>query len=206
MMDQALAPVIDSLGDSEFDRKLIISIAAGITLDRLESRLYPPLSGERQRQMPIVRVMPNTPALVLSGMAGMSANRHAQDDDTTAARTILEAMGGVRVFPEASLDAVTALSGSGPAYVFYFIEAMTRGGIALGLDPEAAAELTRATFMGALKLLIETGEDPAELRQKVTSPGGTTEAALKVFAKSALDQIIVDAMAAAAHRSKELSG
>lgn len=206
MMNQALEPIIGMLAGSDFNRKLVISIAAGITLQRLESLLYPPLEKDQRQRIPIVRVMPNTPALVLSGMSGMSANGHARQEDIAITRAILEAMGQVREFPETALDAVTALSGSGPAYVFYFVEAMIRGGIALGLDPAAAAELTRATFTGAMNLLAETGEEPAELRKKVTSPGGTTAAALGVLEEKRVGQAIVDAMAAAANRSKELSG
>jgi len=205
MMDQALEPIVETLAAGDFDRKLVISIAAGITLKRLEAILYRPLPEERRQRLPIVRVMPNTPALVLSGMSGMSANQHASSEDTAVTRAILEAMGHVRQFPETDLDAVTALSGSGPAYVFYFVEAMIRGGVALGLEAAVAAELTRATFNGAMKLLAETGEEPAELRRKVTSPGGTTAAALKVLDEKKVDQAIVEAILAAARRSKALS-
>lgn len=205
MMDRALEPITETMAAVDFDRKLVISIAAGITLKRLEALLYRPLPQQRRQRLPILRVMPNTPALVLCGMAGMSANRYASSEDTAVTRAILEAMGRVREFAETDLDAVTALSGSGPAYVYYFIEAMIRGGAALGLEPAAAAELTRATFDGAMKLLAETGEEPAELRRKVTSPGGTTEAALRVFEDKKVDQAIVEAILAAARRSKALS-
>jgi len=204
MMAQALAPVAENPGRG-FDRKLIISIAAGIRLERLEGLLYPSLAPEDCSRLPIIRVMPNTPALVLAGVSGMSPNRHASPADIDTARRILGAMGQVLEFPEAALDGVTALSGSGPAYVFYFIESMARAGEALGFDRGTSAGLTRATFEGALKLLSETGEEPAELRRRVTSPGGTTEAALRVLEEKQVDRHIIDAVAAAARRSKELS-
>jgi pyrroline-5-carboxylate reductase len=157
-------------------------------------------------RMPLIRVMPNTPALVLAGMSGMSPNRHATAEDIEITRRILEAMGQVRELPEADLDGVTALSGSGPAYVFYFIESMIKAGESLGFDLATASALTLATFEGALKLLAESGEAPAELRRKVTSPGGTTEAALRVLEDQQVDRHIVDAVTAAARRSKELRG
>jgi pyrroline-5-carboxylate reductase len=206
MMAEALAPVVERLEKTDFDRKLVISIAAGVPLERLEEWLYPAMAESMRGRMPIVRVMPNTPALVLAGMSAMSPNRHAAAEDLEITRRILKAMGQVRELPESDLDGVTALSGSGPAYVFYFIESMVRAGEALGFDRDTAAALTRATFEGALRLLAETGETPADLRRKVTSPGGTTEAALRVLEEKQVGRHIVDAVAAAARRSKELSG
>jgi pyrroline-5-carboxylate reductase len=175
---------------------LIVSIAAGITLSYLSTRL---------KTSKIIRVMPNTPALVLAGMSGMSANANATPEDLATTRTILGALGKVMAFKEADLDAVTALSGSGPAYVFYFIESMIAGGLAAGLEPEAAETLTLQTLKGALKLLRERKEPPEILRRKVTSPGGTTEAALKVMENHQVKQNIVAAIVAAARRSQELS-
>jgi len=135
----------------------------------------------------------------------MSANRYANAEDVKVARTILEPMGIVIEFKEEDLDAVTALSGSGPAYVFYLVEAMIEGGINAGLDPDDAATLTITTLKGALKLLEELNESPELLRRKVTSPGGTTEAAFKVLENNRVKQKIIQALAAAAARSKELS-
>lgn len=186
-------------------RKLFISIAAGIPIRKIEELLYTPLDEGMRRKLPIIRVMPNTPALVLSGMSGMSANAYASADDLETTRMILGALGQVMEFNEADLDAVTALSGSGPAYVFYFIESMIAGGQAVGLEPQAAETLTLQTLEGALKLLQERSESPEELRRKVTSPGGTTEAALKVMENHQVKQNIVAAIVAAAQRSKELS-
>lgn len=186
-------------------RKLFISIAAGIPIRKIEELLYIPLDEGMRKKLPIIRVMPNTPALVLAGMSGMSANANATPEDLETTRTILGALGKVMAFKEADLDAVTALSGSGPAYVFYFIESMIAGGLAAGLELEAAETLTLQTLKGALKLLRERKEPPEELRRKVTSPGGTTEAALKVMENHQVKQNIVAAIVAAARRSQELS-
>jgi len=186
-------------------RKIVISIAAGITLGKLESFLYAPLAREASDKLPLIRVMPNTPALVLAGMSGMSANRNAVPDDINTARTILEAMGKVIEFKEEDLDAVTALSGSGPAYVFYLAESMIQGGIDMGLDPYDAAILVVTTLKGSATLIEEMGESPELLRRRVTSPGGTTEEAFKVLEKKKVKDTIIEAIAAAARRSKELS-
>ncbi|OQW96609.1 MAG: pyrroline-5-carboxylate reductase [Desulfobacteraceae bacterium A6] len=186
-------------------RKIVISIAAGVPLGKLESFLYAPLEKEKSGNLPIIRVMPNTPALVLAGMSGMTPNRNAVPDDINTARTILEAMGKVIEFKEEALDAVTALSGSGPAYVFYLVESMIQGGIDMGLDPYDAAILTVTTLKGSVALIEEIGESPELLRRRVTSPGGTTEEAFKVLEKKRVKETIIEAMAAAARRSKELS-
>ena len=186
-------------------RKIVISIAAGVTLGKLESFLYAPLEREVSGKLPIIRVMPNTPSLVLAGMSGMTPNRNAVPDDTNTARTILEAMGKVIEFKEEALDAVTALSGSGPAYVFYLVESMIQGGIDMGLDPYDASILTLTTLKGSVALIEEMGESPELLRRRVTSPGGTTEEAFKVLEKKRVKETIIEAITAAARRSKELS-
>jgi len=186
-------------------RKIVISIAAGVPLEKLESFLYAPLEKEKSGKLPIIRVMPNTPALVLAGISGMTPNRNAVPDDISTARTILEAMGKVIEFKEEALDAVTALSGSGPAYVFYLVESMIQGGIDMGLDPYDASILTLTTLKGSVALIEEIGESPELLRRRVTSPGGTTEEAFKVLEKKRVKETIIEAMAAAARRSKELS-
>lgn len=186
-------------------RKLVITIAAGIPIRKVEDVLYGPLDDLERANLPIIRVMPNTPALVLGGMSGMSANGNAREDDVQITRTILEAMGQVLEFKEEDLDAVTALSGNGPAYVFYLIESMIEGGIHVGLDPDDAAVLTMATLKGALKLIEELNESPERLRQKVTSPGGTTEASFRVLEFNRVKPVIIEAIAAGARRSKQLS-
>jgi len=206
---QQMTPVLSEIaGHKDYtvrDRKLVISIAAGFPIRKIENILYPQLNEQQREKLPIIRVMPNTPALVLSGMSGMSPNRHADADDIRITRTLLEAMGKVIEFEEEKLDAVTALSGSGPAYIFYMIEAMTEAGIQTGLGADDSAIMTIATMEGAIRLLKERNESPASLRRKVTSPGGTTEAALKVMENNKFRQCIIDAVAAAARRSKELS-
>lgn len=188
------------------ERKLVISIAAGFPIRKMEEILYSPLNAEDVRNLPIIRVMPNTPALVLSAVSGMSPNRFVTEEDTRMARTLLEAVGDVIEFEEEALDAVTALSGSGPAYIFYLVESMTEAGIQMGLAPGAAASLAAGTLRGAAKLLEASGEPPEELRRKVTSPGGTTAAAIDVFEKKGLKSIIVEAIASATRRAQELSG
>jgi len=185
-------------------RKLVISIAAGVPLAKLESLLYSPLSKGENENLPIIRVMPNTPALVLAGMSGMTPNSQALPDDINAARTILEAMGKVIEFKEDDLDAVTALSGSGPAYLFYLAESMIQAGINLGLDPYDATILTNTTLKGSVVLMEEMNESPELLRRRVTSPGGTTEEAFRVLEKKKVKEAIAEAIAAAARRSKEL--
>ena len=188
------------------ERKLVISIAAGFTIRKMEEILYPPLDAASVRNLPIIRVMPNTPALVLSAVSGMSPNRFVIEEDARAARTLLQAVGDVIEFEEEALDAVTALSGSGPAYVYYLVESMTEAGIQMGLEPGAAALLAAATLRGSAKLLEASGEPPEELRRKVTSPGGTTAAAIDVFEKKGFKSIIIAAIASATRRAQELSG
>jgi len=188
------------------ERKLVISIAAGFAIRKMEEILYPPLDAESVRNLPIIRVMPNTPALVLSAVSGMSLNRFVTEEDARVARTLLQAVGEVIEFEEEALDAVTALSGSGPAYVFYLVESMTEAGIQMGLEPATAASLAVATLRGAAKLLEASGEPPEELRRKVTSPGGTTAAAIDVFEKRGFKSIIIAAIASATRRAQELSG
>jgi pyrroline-5-carboxylate reductase len=186
-------------------RKLILSIAAGYPLAKIAAVLYPPLDEHGRKNLPIVRVMPNTPALVLTAMSGMSANRYATAEDLDDARRLLEAVGKVVTFPEKDLDAVTALSGSGPAYVFYLAEALIAAGVRVGLSRADAELLTVTTLKGAVKLLETTGESAEALRRKVTSPGGTTEAAVKVFEARGFKPTIIEAIGAAAKRAEELS-
>lgn len=202
----ALLSEITGAGDYGVpERKLVMSVAAGIPIRKFEDALYAPLDAAARDRLPIVRVMPNTPALVLEGMSGMSANAAATPEDLTICKTILEAMGRVIEFREADLDAVTGVSGSGPAYVFYLAESMIEAGINVGLAPEDAKVLTLTTIKGALKLMEERDDSPEELRRKVTSPGGTTAAALNVLEENSVRQHIVDAIAAATRRSEELS-
>ncbi len=177
---------------------LILSILAGVTTARVEREL-----GGASR---VVRVMPNTPALVGAGAAGICKGAYATEDDLATAEEIFGAVGVVVRTEEALMDAVTALSGSGPAYIFHVAEAMIAAGVAQGLSGEVAKRLTVQTIFGAARLLAESGEAPEVLRKKVTSPGGTTEAALKVMSERQLMEIFREAIAAATKRGKELAG
>lgn len=206
IMPEVLAALSEEMGTEIPVRKIVVSIAAAVTLKKIETVLYHSLTVESQKKLPIIRVMPNTPCLVLSGMSVMSPNANVTLEDIAFTRSILEAMGTVMELDEAALDAVTAMSGSGPAYVFYMIEAMIEAGNAIGLDPEKASLLTLETFKGALTLLESVKESPESLRRKVTSPGGTTEAALKILEKNNLKKIFADAIRSARDRSVELSG
>ncbi len=188
-VSQQLAPV---LGDH-----LLVSIAAGVRIADLSRWL-----GGHAR---IVRCMPNTPALVGAGITGMAAQEAVQSNDRSRAESILRAVGAVVwVKDESDLDWVTALSGSGPAYVFYFIEAMEDAGIKAGLTAEVARHLALHTVFGAAKLALEAGEDPTLLRSKVTSKGGTTERAIASLSEDGFVDMIARAIKAAADRSREL--
>ena len=172
---QVMEPVVSEIAAAEpysscSGRRLIISIAAGIPLTKLETFFYAPSGNEEIRTMPIIRVMPNTPALVLSGMSGMSGNQYATARDMQTAEMILSSMGTVVTVEEKEMDAVTAVSGSGPAYVFFLAESMIEAGLSLGLAPEKAATLTLKTIEGACKLMQNTTDTPEALRRKVTSP------------------------------------
>jgi pyrroline-5-carboxylate reductase len=194
---QQMAPVLRDLKFEISDLRLWVSIAAGVTTQRIEQEL----GGEPH----VVRVMPNTPALIGVGAAGVARGRFATEADGAMTETILAAVGICARVEESLMDAVTALSGSGPAYVFFVAEAMIEAGVAAGLSRELARKLAVQTVWGAGTLMAATGEEPAALRQKVTSPGGTTEAALKVMSERKLAEIFAAAMQAAARRSNELS-
>jgi pyrroline-5-carboxylate reductase len=204
-MDDVLSDIVKYPHFFIKERKLIVSIAAGITIGKIESLLYEPLDENSRKMLPVIRVMPNTPSLVLQGMSGMSANRYAQEEEIILTRRILEAMGHVMEFDEKRLDAVTGLSGSGPAYVFYLIESMIAAGVELDLDYEDAKVLTLNTVKGAVALMEARDETAKELRKKVTSPGGTTEAAFKLLEKNQVKQTFIQAITAAANRASELS-
>ncbi|MCP4376104.1 MAG: pyrroline-5-carboxylate reductase [bacterium] len=186
---EQIAPVIS-------DDTTIISIAAGITSEFIDEIL-----GHRGR---IVRVMPNTPMFVGWGVSALSAGPRATSDDMQWTQKILASSGKTVVVEESMMDAVTAVSGSGPAYFFYIIEAMTAAGVAQGLDQDVAELLAVETCTGAGQLLHHSQNSPAELRKRVTTPGGTTEAALNVMQDSGLQDILANAVQAAARRSSEL--
>ncbi len=202
---ECLSKIVNSSGFYDLDeKKLIISIAAGITIGQIESVLYEKLDYNSQKNFPVIRVMPNTPALVLVAMSGLSKNTHVTDKDLKNAKNILKSMGKVMEFEEEQLNAVTAMSGSGPAYLFYLAESMIEAGLSLELTPKESVALTIETLKGAVKLLENSSDSPEQLRKKVTSPGGTTEAAFNVFEKYSTKKIIIEAVCAAEKRSVEL--
>jgi len=177
--------------------RLYISIAAGIKTDRLEKGL-----GGRAR---VIRVMPNTPALVGEGISALCKGRYASKSDLKTADEIFSSVGEVIELNERYFDVVTALSGSGPAYFFYLKEALIEAGVRLGMDKKTAKDLVLKTALGSARLLIESGCEPGLLRQRVTSKGGTTEQAIKVFEKAKFKSIVERAVIAAAQHSKKLS-
>ena len=196
---QILQMVCRELADTlQQSRPLVLSIAAGIRSTDIERWC----GGD----LPIVRCMPNTPALVQSGATGLFANAKVSDAQRALAETLMRAVGtAVWVGDEPQLDAVTALSGSGPAYVFLVIEAMQAAGEKLGLADEVARLLAIETVFGAAKLALESPDSPATLRERVTSKGGTTERALEVLEAGGIRKLFEDALAAARKRAEELA-
>jgi len=194
---QDLGDLLVKLAKNLREKSLIISIAAGKTTGFIENGLG--------RNNPVIRVMPNTPAQIGKGVSAISAGKYASIEDMAIAKSLLSGCGIVVELPESQQDAVTALSGSGPAYFFNFVEEMIKGGVSLGLSSEIATELAIGTIAGAAAMLQESGLDAATLRKNVTSPNGTTAAALNVFAESQLSEIVNKAMSAAKNRAQELA-
>ena len=196
---QIMKAVTEELAKTAQNRKpLILSIAAGITIDSLNNWLGGNLS--------IVRTMPNTPALVQTGATGLYANTAVSNQQKALAESIMDAVGiALWVEQESLLDAVTAISGSGPAYFFLVLEAMVSAGKSLGLDEATAHKLASQTALGAAKMAMNGDVSPAELRRRVTSPGGTTEQALNVLNDGNLMDLFKEALTAARDRSKELA-
>lgn len=174
----------------------VLSIAAGVRLAQLEDWLG--------RGVPVIRAMPNTPALVGAGASAIAAGSSASDEDVTWAESLLGAVGQVVRTPEKLLDAVTALSGSGPAYVFLVAEALIEAGVLNGLPRDISRVLTTQTLLGAARMLAETGESAEMLRAAVTSPGGTTAAGIAALEKRAIRSAVAEAVTAATERSREL--
>jgi pyrroline-5-carboxylate reductase len=193
---QVLVGVLGEIAPAVTSEKLVISIAAGIPLDTLAGAL--PV-GTR-----LVRTMPNTPALVGAGATGVSAGVTATPTDLELARTLFDSVGLSVVVPESLLDAVTGLSGSGPAYVFLFIEALADGGVRSGLPRDAALKLAAQTVLGSARMVLETGKHPGELKDMVTSPGGTTIAGVHALESKGFRAAAIDAVKAATDRSAEL--
>ena len=195
---QDIRGLLAEIRDHVTSDNLVVCIAAGITTGTVEDALEP--------KRAVVRVMPNTPALVDQGMAAVSPGTYVSADQLEEAKSILAATGKVAEVPEYLQDAVTAISGSGPAYIFSVVEAMIEAGVVLGMPRAMATELVVQTLFGAATMIKETGQHPTVLREQVTSPGGTTAAALRELDDHKVRAAFIRAREAAAKRSAELSG
>jgi pyrroline-5-carboxylate reductase len=194
----AMVPgLLREVGASLSPGTIVVSVAAGVTIATFESLLPDTVS--------VVRSMPNTPAIVRKAVTGISGGTRTQPEDLAIVRTLFETVGEVVEVPESQLDALSTISGSGPAYVFYLVEQLTQAAIGKGFTPEQAAQLVNGTFLGASDLLVTSGEDPAELRRRVTSPGGTTERAVTVLESAHLADLFTRATDAALARARELA-
>jgi pyrroline-5-carboxylate reductase len=193
---QGIDKVLTEIGAEVRPDQLVVSVAAGVPIEALEARLAP---GTR-----VVRSMPNTPATVQAGATAIAGGAHAREDDLRVARELFEAVGRVVVLDESLLDAVTGLSGSGPAYVMLIIEALADGGVKVGLHRDTALTLAAQTVFGSARLLLETGEHPGRLKDMVTSPGGTAIAGLHTLESGGLRKTLIDAVETATKRAAEL--
>jgi pyrroline-5-carboxylate reductase len=193
---QVMPQVLRELTGHVMDRHLVISVAAGVTLTQMNAALG--IQG-------LVRVMPNTPCLIGQGISAMACHAGVTAAGRQQATSILESVGRVVPVPESLMDAVTGLSGSGPAYVFTFIDALTKAGMAEGLPPSISADLALQTVVGSAALVRSTGQHPCELRDQVTSPGGTTLAGLQSLADSGFEASVKAAVHAATRRSQQLA-
>ncbi len=193
---QVIDGVLKEIQDEVADDQVVVSIAAGISIARIHTHLY--------ADTKVVRAMPNTPALVGQGASAITPGPGVTKDELESVRELLASVGSVVVVGEDQMDAVTALSGSGPAYVFTVIEALADGGVKMGLPRDVATTLAAQTVAGAGSMVLSTGTHPASLRDMVTSPGGTTVAALHVLEKSGVRGAFISAVEAATKRAKEL--
>jgi pyrroline-5-carboxylate reductase len=192
-VDALLAEMRPSITDGH----LVVSVVAGVPTDRIEAAFG-------DIAVPVVRCMPNTPALVSEGITAISAGTHASAADLDVAEALLSPVGRVVRVPESQLDAVTAISGSGPAYFFFLVESMIEAGLLLGLPRQLAAELVVQTAVGSAIMLRDSGEHPVQLREAVTSPGGTTIAAIRELEVHGVRAAVIAAIEAAGRRSAEL--
>jgi pyrroline-5-carboxylate reductase len=193
---QVVDRVLDELSAALQTGTLVVSIAAGVPLSALEARLAPGTA--------VVRAMPNTPAIVLAGATAIAAGTHAGSEEMQAARALFDAIGRTVVLEEPLLDAVTGLSGSGPAYVMTVIDALADAGVKVGLPRDTALLLAAQTLLGSAKLQLETGEHPGKLKDMVTSPGGTAITGLHALESGGLRRALIDAVEAATRRSAAL--
>ena len=193
---QILSRVLDEIAGTVSAESLVISIAAGVPVTVIQSKLRP--------ETRVVRAMPNTPALVDAGATAIARGEHARESDLEDAKRIFDAVGVTVVLDESLLDAVTGLSGSGPAYVFLILEALSDAGVKVGLSRRTAQLLAAQTLLGSAKLLIETNEHPGRLKDMVTSPGGTAITGLHTLEHGGLRTTLMNAVEAATRRSREL--
>ena len=189
--------LLREIADSVTPGAVVVSVAAGVTIATFESYL--------PKSVSVVRSMPNTPAIIGRAVTGISGGPRSTADDLAIVRTLFETVGEVVEVPESQLDALGTISGSGPAYVFYLIEQLTATAVDKGFTPEQARQLVHGTFLGASELLVASGEDPAELRRRVTSPNGTTERAIGVLETAHLKALFDRATDAALARTRELA-
>ena len=194
---QDMGDVLDEIAPDLRAGQLLVSLAAGITTSFIESRVPDGVA--------VVRVMPNTPALVDEGMAAISPGSHCDESHLTEAESLMASTGKVLRIPEKQMDAVTAISGSGPAYIFFVVESMIEAGVHLGLPRATATDLVVQTLVGSAAMLRETGTHPVVLREQVTSPGGTTASALRELEVHRVRAAFLAAMEAARNRSRELA-
>ena len=194
---QDVEPLLSEISAHVTPEQTVLSVMAAIPTSFIEARL--------DESVPVVRAMPNTPSMVHEGMAGIAAGRHANEVHLKLASEVLEHVGRVATVPESYLDAVTAISGSGPAYFALLAEAMIEAGILLGLSREISTELVIQTMLGSAKLLRDGSMHPVELREMVTSPGGTTIRAIRVLEQSGVRAAFLNAIQAAMERSQELA-
>jgi pyrroline-5-carboxylate reductase len=192
---QVMSKVLDEVAPHVHPNALVISIAAGIPIAAIEAKLP---------KARVVRTMPNTPALVGAGATAVAAGGHATPDDLQSAKRIFDSVGLTVILEEAQMDAVTGLSGSGPAYMFLVIEALSDAGVKVGLSRYNALALAAQTVLGSAKMLIETNEHPGRLKDMVTSPGGTAIAGLHTLEQGGLRTTLINAVEAATKRSREL--
>ena len=197
---QAVKEVLKGIADQVDDKKLVISIAAGIPIETIAKQLSP----NGNKKLGVVRTMPNTPALVHEGVTALAVNNNVSASDLKVAHRIFEAVGKTVDVSESHLDAVTGLSGSGPAYIFMIIEALSDAGVKVGLSRDVANTLTLQTVLGSAKLALESGKHPGELKDQVTSPGGTTISGLHTLEKGGLRTTLMNAVEEATKRSQVL--
>ena len=198
---QIIRQVLKDIAEHVDSKKLVISVAAGVPVSQIEQAL----SNGKKKKLSIVRTMPNTPSVVLEGATAITAGKGVGKIDLKISHAIFQSVGLTVEVPEDQIDAVTGLSGSGPAYIFMIIEALSDAGVKMGLSRSVANELTIQTVLGSALLVRETGTSPGELKNRVTSPGGTTIAGLHALEKGSLRATLMNAVEKATLRSKELA-